>query len=108
MGHRQGLSAMIRGLASLAKGGYLKMGRLTYSDPLAQIWEGACQAWYAIGCPTLISGIIADDVHPLGTVMPVFEKIPAIKCIMVYPDADHEYKTDFTHHGNAWMDRYLR
>ena len=36
-------------------------------DPLAQIWEGACQAWYAIGCPTLISGIIADDVHPLGT-----------------------------------------
>ena len=40
--------------------------------------------------------------------MPVFEKIQALKSIIVYPDLDHEYRTDFTVHGKAWMDRYLR
>jgi cephalosporin-C deacetylase len=61
-----------------------------------------------IGCPTLIGGAISDAVHPLSTVMPVFEKIQAMKSIIVYPDLEHEYRTDFTHHGRAWMDRYLR
>ena len=62
----------------------------------------------AIECPTLIASAIIDDVHPLTTVMPVFEKIRSMKSIIVYPDTDHEYRTDFTHHGMAWMDRYLR
>jgi cephalosporin-C deacetylase len=61
-----------------------------------------------IACPTLIASAITDDVHPLRTVMPVFEKIPALKSIVVYPDLDHEYRTDFTVHGKAWMARYLR
>jgi cephalosporin-C deacetylase len=61
-----------------------------------------------IACPTLVGSAITDDVHPLRTVMPVFEKIPALKSIIVYPDLDHEYRTDFTVHGKAWMDRYLR
>jgi cephalosporin-C deacetylase len=61
-----------------------------------------------IACPTLIASAITDDVHPLRTVMPVFEKIPALKSIVVYPDLEHEYRTDFTVHGKAWMDRYLR
>lgn len=61
-----------------------------------------------ITCPTLIGGAISDEVHPLRTVMPVFEKIRAMKSIIVYPDLEHEYRTDFTHHGRAWMDRYLR
>jgi hypothetical protein len=30
-----------------------------------------------------------------------------LKSILVYPDLEHEYRTDFTHHGKAWMDRYL-
>jgi len=47
-------------------------------------------------------------VHPLRTVMPVFETIRALKSIIVYPDLEHEYRTDFTDHGKAWMDRYLR
>jgi cephalosporin-C deacetylase len=62
----------------------------------------------AITCPTLIASAIIDEVHPLRTVMPVFEKIRAMKSIIVYPDLDHEYRTDFTNHGKAWMDRYLR
>jgi len=56
----------------------------------------------------LIGGAIIDEVHPLRTVMPVFEKIRAMKAIVVYPDLDHEYRSDFTNHGKAWMDRYLR
>jgi cephalosporin-C deacetylase len=62
----------------------------------------------AITCPTLIASAILDEVHPLRTVMPVFEKIGALKSIIVYPDLDNEYRTDFTHHGKEWMDRYLR
>jgi len=27
---------------------------------------------------------------------------------IVYPDLEHEYRPDFTHHAKAWMDRYLR
>ncbi len=61
----------------------------------------------AITCPTIMASSLTDDVHPLNTVMPVFEKIQAIKSIVVYPDLDHEYRTDFTQHGKAWMDRYL-
>jgi cephalosporin-C deacetylase len=61
-----------------------------------------------IACPTLIGSAIVDEVHPLRTVMPVFERIRALKSIIVYPDLDHEYRTDFTTHGKAWMDRYLR
>ena len=44
----------------------------------------------------------------MRTVIPVFEKIRSMKSIIVYPDLEHEYRTDFTHHGKAWMDRYLR
>ncbi len=62
----------------------------------------------AIGCPTLIGGAILDEVHPLRTVMPVFERITSMKSIIVYPDLEHEYRSDFTHHGKSWMDRYLR
>jgi cephalosporin-C deacetylase len=61
-----------------------------------------------IACPTLVGSAITDAVHPLRTVMPVFDKIQALKSIIVYPDLEHEYRTDFTAHGKAWMDRYLR
>ena len=61
-----------------------------------------------ITCPTLISAAIADDVHPLSTIMPVFEKIRSLKSIMVYPDLEHGYRAEFSNHAKAWMDRYLR
>ena len=61
----------------------------------------------AITCPTLVASSLTDDVHPLNTVTPVFEN-QAIKSIVVYPDLDHEYRTDFPQHGKAWMDRYLQ
>ena len=62
----------------------------------------------AITCPVLIGSAIIDEVHPLRTVMPVFEKILAMKSILIYPDLDHDYRSDFTVHGKVWMDRYLR
>ena len=62
----------------------------------------------SIACPILIGGAIEDEVHPMRTVMPVFEIIQSMKSVIVYPDLDHEYRTDFTHHGKTWMDRYLR
>lgn len=76
------------------------MATLTYFDQL-NLADG-------IKCPVLVGGSIEDEVHPLRTVMPVFESIHSMKSIIVYPDLEHEYRTDFTHHGKAWMDRYLR
>ena len=37
-----------------------------------------------------------------------FEKVRSLKSIIVYPDLEHEYRTDITNHAKAWMDRYLR
>ena len=76
------------------------MATLTYFDQL--------NLADSITCPILIGGALEDDVHPMRTVMPVFEKIQSMKSVIVYPDLEHEYRTDFTHHGKAWMDRYLR
>ncbi len=76
------------------------LASLAYFDQLS-LAEG-------IRCPTLVAGAIVDEVHPLRTVMPVFEKIPSLKSIVIYPDTEHEYRTDFTNHAKAWMDRYLR
>ena len=76
------------------------MATLTYFDQLSLA--------DSISCPILIGGAIQDEVHPMRTVMPVFDKIQSMKSVIVYPDLDHEYRTDFTHHGKAWMDRYLR
>ena len=61
-----------------------------------------------ITCPTIVGCCSIDEVHPIRTVMPVFEKIPSMKSIVVYPDVDHEYRTDFTQQGKTWMDKYLR
>lgn len=75
------------------------LANLTYFDQLSLA--------DAIECPTLVATATVDQVHPPSTVMPVFEKIRSMKSIVVYPDLDHEYRTDFTQHGKAWMDRYL-
>ena len=55
----------------------------------------------AITCSTIMASSLTEDVHPLNRVLPVFEKIQAMKSIVVYPDLDHEYPTDFTQHAMA-------
>jgi cephalosporin-C deacetylase len=61
-----------------------------------------------IACPTLMASALTDEVHPLRTVMPVFERMRALKSIVVYPDQEHAWRMDFNNHAKAWMDRYLR
>ena len=65
----------------------------------------------AITCPLLTCAAKKDSVHPYHTVMPVFEKIEALKRIMVYNDADDEEvgpcNVDFNRHALTWLERYL-
>ena len=78
----------------------IAMETLAYFDPLNLV--------QGITCPTLFSAAVIDEVHPYNTVMPVFEKIPALKSIVLYPDFTHSHGYgDFVPHGTAWLQRYL-
>ena len=65
----------------------------------------------AITCPTLISVAEVDANHPYSAVMSVFEKIQALKSIIVYPDATgpltSKCNVDFNQHLLGWFRRYL-
>ena len=73
---------------------------LTYFDQLTLSQE--------ITSPVLAGGSSLDEVHPIRSWMPVFEKIPTLKSAVVYPDTEHGWRADFTAQGKAWLDRYLR
>ena len=60
-----------------------------------------------IECPTLVCSAITDQVHPHQTIMPVFDKIKALKSIVIYHDTDHGFAVDFDYHGLNWLQRYL-
>ena len=72
---------------------------LTYFDQLS-LADG-------IHCPIIVSVATVDEVHPYRTVMPVFEKIPALKSVVVYPNTDLAHGVDFATHGLGWLQRYL-
>ena len=76
------------------------MATLEYFDPL--------NLADAISCPILVNAATIDEVHPYRTIAPVFEKIPPIKSLIVYPDMDHGGRNDFAVHALAWLARYLR
>ncbi len=76
------------------------MATLEYFDPLSLAER--------IDCPILVNAATDDEVHPYRTIAPVFEKIPPIKSLIVYPDMEHGGRNDFANHGLAWLDRYLR
>ena len=66
----------------------------------------------AITAHTLVSFAQVDSNHPSSTVMPVFEKIPAIKSAVIYPEATNNVhsgaiNTDFNQHMVEWLKRYL-
>ncbi len=60
-----------------------------------------------ITCPTLVDIGMKDETCPYRTVMPVFERIPGMKAIHIYPDLDHNPCTDFNAHAMSWLRRYL-
>ena len=61
-----------------------------------------------ITCPVLVNAVVIDEVHPYRTIMPVFERIPTMKSVVVYPDIEHGTRADFARHTLNWLDRYLR
>ena len=72
---------------------------LAFFDPLSLADE--------ITCPTLISVGLQDKTCPPATIQPVFERIRALKSMIVYPERGHRGDTDFHQHALAWVKRYL-
>ena len=72
---------------------------LAHFDPLTLASE--------IACPTLISVGLRDRTCPPATIRPVFDRIRALKAMIVYPERAHTGDTDFFQHALAWMQRYL-
>ena len=60
-----------------------------------------------ITCPTLVNIGMKDEICPYDTIMPVFNEIPGIKALHVYPDLIHSPCTDFNKHAIDWINRYL-
>ena len=72
---------------------------LAYFDPL--------NLAASISCPTLVNIGMKDQTCPYHTIMPVFENIPAVKAVYVYPELVHTPCSDFNAHAMGWLRRYL-
>ena len=72
---------------------------LAYFDPLNLVPD--------ITCPTLVDIGMKDETCPYKTIMPVFEKIAALKGLHVYPGLVHSPCTDFNAHAMSSLRRYL-
>ena len=48
-----------------------------------------------------------DETCPYRTIAPVFERIRALKALLVYPDLGHGSCTDFNVQAQTWLNRYL-
>src|SRR5262245_23620124 len=75
------------------------LATLAYFDPLNLV--------EAITAPTLVNVGMRDETCPHRTIAPVFERIPALKALLVYPELGHSSCTDFNVHALAWLNRYL-
>jgi len=60
-----------------------------------------------INCPTLVNIGMKDETCPYQTIMPVFNEIPSIKALYIYPHLIHSPCTDFNKHAIDWINRYL-
>ena len=72
---------------------------LDYFDP-ANLAEG-------LRAPVLLSSGGQDAVCPPETIRSVFDRLPGIKSIVVYPALPHTSSGDFYRMGWEWMDRHL-
>jgi cephalosporin-C deacetylase len=75
------------------------LATLAYFDPLNMVDE--------IACPTLVNVGRRDETCPYRTIAPVFERIRALKALVVYPELGHSSCTDFNVQALAWLNRYL-
>ena len=60
-----------------------------------------------ITCPVSMNIGMIDPTCPPETIMPVFEKIPALKNLTVYQDLAHESCSDFNVLAMDWLKKYL-
>ena len=60
-----------------------------------------------ITCPVAVNIGMIDPTCPPETIMPVFEKIPALKNLTVYQDLAHESCADFNVLAMDWLKKYL-
>ena len=60
-----------------------------------------------ITCPVAMNIGMIDPTCPPETIMPVFEKIPALKNLTVYQDLAHESCSDFNVLAMDWLKKYL-
>ncbi|MFL2626692.1 MAG: acetylxylan esterase [Dehalococcoidia bacterium] len=60
-----------------------------------------------ITCPVAVNIGMIDPICPPETIMPVFEKIPALKNLTVYQDLAHESCADFNVLAMDWLKKYL-
>ena len=58
-------------------------------------------------CPVAMNIGMIDPTCPPETIMPVFEKIPALKNLTVYQDLAHESCSDFNVLAMDWLKKYL-
>ena len=72
---------------------------LDYFDP-ASLAEG-------LRAPVLLSSGGQDTVCPPETIRSVFDRLPGIKSIVVYPALPHTSSGDFYRMGWEWMNRHL-
>jgi len=75
-----------------------------WKETLAELAEVPMAAEVFESAP---DGVI-DGVHPYRTIVPVFERMPTQKSIVVYPDIEHGTRADFARHIVDWLDRYIR
>lgn len=72
---------------------------LDYFDPV-NLAEG-------LRAPVLLSAGGRDAICPPETIRSVFDRLPGIKSIIVYPALPHTSSGDFYKMGWEWMDRHL-
>ena len=75
------------------------LATLEYFDPL--------NLADAVECPILVNIGALDDTCPCKTIMPVFERIPSEKAVVVYPNLGHGPCTDFNLQAIDWLRRHL-
>ena len=75
------------------------METLKYFDPINLV------QW--ITCPTLVNAGSKDPVCPLETIQPVFNNIPTIKSLLVYPELPHSPCADFNKQALNWLNTHL-
>lgn len=73
---------------------------LDYFDP----WQLAPR----LRAPVLLSAGGRDEVCPAATVLSVYERLPGLKSLNVYPDLPHTTCLAFTNLSWAWLDLHFR